>query len=178
MIRCHRNGAAAQRLGFGNPGRRAAGEGRQRPREAAPGIKPFRRQVPGAPGLGMIEFRLDTPDHMPGDFVLKGENIRHLAIVSLCPEVISGCRVDELRCNAQTLAALSHAALKHIPDAELAADLLDVDGSPPIGEYRIAGGDEKPADPAQYRNDLLDHAVGEELEFRIARHVLERQHRD
>ena len=83
-----------------------------------------------------------------------------------------------MRRDAQPIAALSHAALEHVADAQLAADLLDVDGAPLIGENRIAGRDEEPADQAQRRDDLLDHAVGEKLEFRIAGHVVERQRRD
>jgi hypothetical protein len=47
-----------------------------------------------------------------------------------------------------------------------------------VGEGRIAGDDEQPADAAEGGNDLLDHAVGEILLLRIAAHIGKRQYRD
>ncbi len=47
-----------------------------------------------------------------------------------------------------------------------------------VGEGRIAGDHEQPADLGECRNDLLDHAVGEVFLLRIAAHIGEGQHRD
>ncbi len=75
-------------------------------------------------------------------------------------------------------AGLAHAALEHVAHAELAADLLHVDGPALVGEARVAGDHEQPADARQRGDDVLDDAVGEVLLLRVAAHVLERQHGD
>jgi len=86
--------------------------------------------------------------------------------------------VDQLAGNAHALAAFAHRALEHIADAELAADLLHIDGLPLVGEARIAGDDKQPADAGERRDDLLDHPVGEIFLLRIAAQIGKGQHRD
>jgi len=71
-----------------------------------------------------------------------------------------------------------HRAFQNVADAEFAADALHIYRLALIGKARIAGDDEQPADAAERGDDLLDHAVGEIFLLRVARHVLERQHRD
>ena len=90
----------------------------------------------------------------------------------------AGEGVDQLRGDAHPAAALPDRAFEHIPHAELAPDLLHIDRSTLVGEARIAGDDEEPADARERGDDLLDHAVGEIFLLRVAAHVLERQHRD
>ena len=63
----------------------------------------------------------------------------------------AGCRVDQLRGDAHPAAGLAHRAFEDIADAELAADLLHVDGLALVGKARIAGDDEEPADAARAR---------------------------
>jgi hypothetical protein len=46
--------------------------------------------------------------------------------------------LDQLPGDAEAAGGLAHAALKYIADTELAADLLDVDGSAFVGETRSA----------------------------------------
>src|SRR6266404_4808572 len=58
------------------------------------------------------------------------------------------------------------------------ADLLHIDGLPFVGEARIAGDDEEPADAGEGGDDLLDHAVGEIFLFGVTAQILEWQHRD
>ena len=87
-------------------------------------------------------------------------------------------RVDQLAGDPHPIARPADAALEDVAHAELAADLLDVDGFALVGETRIARDDEEPADARECGDDLLDHAVGEVFLFRIAAHIREGQHRD
>jgi hypothetical protein len=80
----------------------------------------------------------------------------------------AGRRVDQLPGDAHPAARLAHRAFEHIAHAELAADLLHVDGLALVGKTRIAGDDEEPADARERRNDIIDHAVGEIFLLRIA----------
>src|SRR5438552_7186611 len=90
----------------------------------------------------------------------------------------AGFGIDQLRGDAHPVAALAHAAFEHIAHAEFAADLLHIDRLALVGEARIAGDDEEPADAAERGDDLLDHAVGEILLLRVAARILERQDGD
>src|SRR5262249_54341391 len=87
-------------------------------------------------------------------------------------------RLNQLRGNAHATASLAHRAFEHIAHAQLAADLLHINGLALVGEARIARDDEEPADAAERGDDLLDHAVSEILLLRVAAHIGERQHRN
>ena len=90
----------------------------------------------------------------------------------------AGRGLDQLAGDAHPVAGLAHAAFEHVAHAELAADLLDVDGLALVGEGRIARDHEQRLEARQRGDDVLDHAVGEIFLLGIAAHVLERQHRD
>ena len=49
------------------------------------------------------------------------------AIVTFRPEVRAVCCVDQLRRDADAVAALANAALQHVSDAELLRRLADID---------------------------------------------------
>src|SRR6516162_10233294 len=92
------------------------------------------------------------------------------------PQMRPGNRVDQLTGNADPIATLAHRAFEHITDTEFAADPLDVDVLALIGEARITGSDEQPANARKGGDDLLDHAVGEIFLLRIAAEIEKRQH--
>ena len=73
---------------------------------------------------------------------------------------------------------LAHAAFQDVAHAELPPDLPHVHGAALVGEARIAGDDEQPADLRERGDDVLDHAVGEVVLLRIAAHVRERKDGD
>jgi len=58
-------------------------------------------------------------------------------------------RVNQLGGDPHATAGFAHRTLEHIADAELAPDLLHVDRLALVGEARIAGDDEEPADAAE-----------------------------
>src|SRR6516164_419637 len=90
----------------------------------------------------------------------------------------AGQGIDQLPGDAHASSRLAYRALEDIAHAELAPDLLHVDGAALVREGRIAGNDEQPADLAQSSDDFFDHAVGEILLLGIAAHIGEGQHRD
>ena len=87
-------------------------------------------------------------------------------------------RVDQLGGDAHPVAALAHAAFQHILHAELLGHLAHVGRRALVGKARIAGDHKEPVEPRQRGDDVLGDAVGEIFLLGIARHVLERQHRD
>src|SRR5438105_10502949 len=90
----------------------------------------------------------------------------------------AGRCVDQLPGNAHPVTALAYRAFEHITNAEFTADALHIDCLALVGEARIAGDDEQPADARQRGDDLLDHAVDEIFLLRVAAHVLKWQDRD
>ena len=76
------------------------------------------------------------------------------------------------------LAGLADAAFEHEAHAQFAADLLHIDCAALVGEARIAGDHEEPADAAQCGGDLRDHAVGEIFLLRVAAQIGEGQDRN
>ena len=50
------------------------------------------------------------------DFILYRENIDNLTVISIRPEVKAIISLDELRCNSEFGAGLTHAALEHVGD--------------------------------------------------------------
>src|SRR5262244_2828053 len=62
--------------------------------------------------------------------------------------------------------------------AQFAPDPLYIDVLALVGEGRIAGDYEQPANAREGGDDLLDHAVGEIFLFRVTAEIVERQHRE
>src|SRR5262249_49679925 len=109
---------------------------------------------------------------------LQLEDVFERPIEAVGPQMRSVCSVNQLGGDAYPAARLADRALKNVANAQLAADLLYVDGLAPAGEARIAGDDKEPADAAERGEDLFDHPVGELFLLRIAAHVLKREDRD
>ena len=59
--------------------------------------------------------------------------------------------------DAHATARFAHRAFENIPHTQFAIDLLHVNRLALVGEGRIAGYHEEPADAAERRNDFLDH---------------------
>ena len=167
---------SGQRLVDGLPGPRC------RLRHAAQivvvGVEALGRLALGALDLRLLELWRDRADDALGHPVLQLEDVLERAVEAVGPEMGAGRRIDELAGDAHAVRGLAHAAFEHVAHAELAADLPHVDGAALVGEARIAGDHEQPANARQRGDDVLDHAVGEILLLGVAAHVLERQHGD
>src|SRR6516162_3061429 len=90
----------------------------------------------------------------------------------------AGESIDQLPSDPHPTAGFAHRALEDVADAELPPDLLHVDRLALVGETRIAGDHEQPADARERSDDLLDHAICEIFLLRVAAHVGERQNGD
>jgi hypothetical protein len=142
------------------------------------GIEAVGPLAPRAFDLGVTERRLDHPRNADGDVILQFEHIFELTVEAVGPEMRPAQRVDQLRRDAHPVSALSHRAFEHVADAELAADLLHIDGLALVRKARIAGDHEEPADAGERSDDLFHHAIGEIFLLRIAAHIGEGQHRN
>ncbi len=98
------------------------------------GIEPLGRLALGALDFGLFEFRRDRDDHARRDLVLQIENVLEATVEAIRPEMRAGRGIDQLSGDPHAVRRLAHAALQHIADAELAADLLHVDAAALVGE--------------------------------------------
>src|SRR5215831_14909979 len=90
----------------------------------------------------------------------------------------AGRRVHQLPSDAHPLSGLTHAAFEHVAHAEVAPDLLHVNGFALVRKARIARDHEQPWQARNRGSDLLDHAVGEIFLLRVAAHVGKGKDRD
>jgi hypothetical protein len=146
-------------------------------------IKVVGRQIRGRAtdrtcGLRCLQCRLDDSGNAGCDPVLQVEDVFERAVEPVGPQMRAGLGFDQLDGDPHPPACFAHRAFEHVPDCELAPDLLYIDGLALVGEGRIAGDDEEPADAGERGDDLLDHAVREIFLLRVAAHILKRQYRD
>jgi hypothetical protein len=128
-----------------------------------------------APAFGARQSGLYGGGDPRGDLVLQVEDVGQIAVVALGPEIGPVHRVEELAGDAHAPARLAHAALQHVANTQLRADLRQVDGLPLVGEGGIAGDDQKPPPFRQRRDDVLGDAVDEISLLGVASDVVERQ---
>ena len=133
---------------------------------------------PGALNLAALQARFDNADHTIGDSVLEVEHVLRISVISVRPEMRAGLGFDELRCDAQAVAGLSHAPFKEVANAKLAPDLAHIDGLALVDEAGIARDHEQPLDVRETGRDVVDHPVREIVLLGIAAHVLEWQNGD
>src|ERR1700732_581817 len=115
-----------------------------------------------------LQRRLDDPGDTRCDLVLQVENVFERTVEPIGPEMCAIEGFDQLRGDPHTIAGFAHRALENVTDPQLPTNLLYVDRLALVGETRIAGDHEEPADARQRSDDLLDHAVGEIFLLRVA----------
>src|SRR4029434_8562661 len=74
-----------------------------------------------------FKLRRQCAYHARRHLILQIEDVFERAVVAVGPDVIACCGVNELSSDADAIAGLADASLQHISDAELAADLLQID---------------------------------------------------
>ena len=119
---------------------------------------------------------LERADHGVGDIVLYLEDIIELAVVGLRPHPGVIVYVDEFGGDAQLLAGLAHAPLKHVRHVEGLADLRERRLLALEIERGGARRHPQARHLAQKVDELLRQTVGEILLVLLLRQVLERQH--
>jgi len=128
--------------------------------------------------FGGLQCWLDDTSDAERDLVLKLQDVLHIAVEAVGPEMVAGRGVDELCGDAHSAAGFAHRTFEDIADTQFATDLLHVDRLAFVSEAAVTGDDEQPADAGKRGDDFLDHAVGEVILLRVAAHVLEREYRD
>ena len=97
------------------------------------------------------------------DLVLQDEQIARVAVEPLGPQMRVGRGVDQLGTDADLIARSPDAPFEHITHAQLAANLLRVDGLVPIGEGGIARDYETVRDPREIGREVFGDPVREIL---------------
>src|SRR5215470_17025692 len=105
--------------------------------------------------------------------VLNSEDVDEFAVVSLGPTVRAGRGIDELRRDADAVAAAPNAALQYISCAQLPPDLPDIDRLALVLEGRIARDNHELRKPRQLGRNVLGNTVAEIVLLRIAAEVSE-----
>jgi hypothetical protein len=113
--------------------------------DKTPGINAQGWLIRRSDSLLRVKVRLDRGDHILGDFILDREDVAQLAVVPLGPDVLTGHCIDELPGDANPSTRGPDAAFEDVTDGQLDTDLPNVDGSPLVGEGRVARDDEEPA---------------------------------
>ena len=161
IIRLERRGLAKQRQRLIRLAWHKDAKMRKRAQIEIVGVETVRPLALGALDLGVQQARLDRADDAQGDLVLQFEDVVERAIIALGPDMRAARRRDQLRGDPHAVAGLAQAAFEDIAHAELAADLLQVDGPALVSEGRVAGDDMEPLKPRQAGDDVLDDAVDE-----------------
>ena len=91
------------------------------------------------------------------------KNVGKVPIVPLRPDVVAGLALDQLTGDPDAVAGLAETALQHISNAELAPNLLYVDGAAFVGERGIAGDHEQRGIARQRGDDVLGDPIGDEF---------------
>src|SRR5215471_1106992 len=97
----------------------------------------------------------DGRDNRARHLVLDRENTAQFSVVALGPAMGAGHCIDELRCDADAVAASSDAALEQVACAQLPADLPEIDGLAPVLEGRIAPDDQELGEARQLGCNVL-----------------------
>ena len=109
------------------------------------------------------------------DLVLDIENIPHLAVISLRPELVSIRRIDQLRRDTHAVAGTAHAPFEDVLDIEPGADFADIQI---LAAQRKRGG---PGSDAQTRQSckradhFLGQAIAEIFVFLVSAEIRERE---
>ena len=146
--------------------------------EEVPGLHAARVFAVDPRFLAFGELYAQGHDDPAGDLILQGEQLGHVPVVTLGPQVVSGQRVDKLGADAHLVGRLLDAALKHVADPQVLGHLLYFYRLVLVDEGRVAGDDEEARGLGERRDDSLGDAVGEILLPGVAAQIVEGQHRD
>ena len=124
------------------------------------------------------ELDAHGPGEARGDLVLHVEDVGARLVETLGPEVRAGFRVDELRVDADAVAAALHAAFHHVAHTEFAADRARVHWLALEGEGGVARDDEGARNARQVGCEALGDTVDEIVLLAIAADVDEGQDHD
>src|SRR5262249_7447979 len=114
--------------------------------EVVVGVQALRRLSPNALDLRPLEPWLDGPNDACRHPILQLKHVFEGAVETIGPNMTARRRIDELPGDAHAGSRLAHAAFEHIAHAQLASNLLHIDRLALVGERRVTGDYEQPAD--------------------------------
>ena len=125
-----------------------------------------------------VELQLQGVGNRRRNLVLDGEDVGHLAVVALRPQVRAVGSQNELRRHTDAAAGAADAALEDVRHAERVRDPADVLVLAFERKRRRARNHLEAGHLRERVDDLVREAVAEILVVRIPAHVGERQHGD
>ena len=112
------------------------------------------------------------------DPVLKRENIAALGIDPVAPEYVAGQHVEQLRSDAQLVAAADETRRKHGMHAKLAAGFARIDLLALIFRDDRARPDDERRNLCELGDDRVGQSEFVEIAIRVAAQIFEGQYRD
>ena len=137
------------------------------------GLPGGRRFQQGPIDFSTVHMGHENRDNRTRHLVLDRENVVKLAVVSVGPPVGAGRGLDELRRDADALAAPPNAPLKQVACTQLPPDLPEIDRLALVLEGGIAPDDDKLGESRQLGCNVLGNAVAEIVLLRVATEVCE-----
>ena len=128
--------------------------------------------------VGRRQGHFERSDDATIDAVLQFKNIRHDAIESFRPEVAAAATIDQLRIDANLVAAAAYTAFQYVAHAEFGGYGAQVDRLAFIGKARVTANHEQSGYSRQVGGQVFGDAVGEVILLAIAAHVVEWQNGD
>ena len=133
-------------------------------------LEPLRSSLDQLEQQGLIE----TAD----DFLLGLCKVGAVGVKPVGPDVGAVLGIDQLGGDLNLAAGPPHAAFEDIADAELAADLPDIDRLALVGKGGGAGDDKAVRNKREVGGQIVGDAVGEIFLLRVVRQIRERQDDD
>src|SRR5262245_62027224 len=111
------------------------------------GIQAFGWLASRSLNFGLTQRRFDRGDYASRYLILKIKDVREFTIKPIGPDMLTSFALDELARDAHPASSLAYTALKHVADAKLTSDLLNVHRPAPVSEAGISSNDEEPLHP-------------------------------
>src|ERR1700730_3741786 len=131
-----------------------------------------------APAGLLHEFKIKRPRETAGDLALRFREVGTTGVEPVGPDVRAALGIDQLHIHFDLIIGPADAAFKNIANAELAADLLGIDGFALVDERRVAGDHKASGNPREIGGQIVSDTVGEIFLVRVVRQVRKRQNDD
>ena len=101
----------------------------------------------GPVDLCLLQLRPYCPDDARSHLILQVEDVLQCTIEAVCPQMHPAGAVDKLPADPYPAPCLANASFQDIAHPHLAPHLLNIHSPALVGKTRVAGDNEKPADP-------------------------------
>ena len=111
-----------------------------------------------------------------GEIALDRKNIRDIAVVIVCPEMLVSVGVDQLHVDTHPVARATHTALENIGNTQRLANVTNVRRAATVLHHRGARNHLQVADLGQIRKHVVLNSVCEIRVGLIVTKIFKRQH--